>query len=391
MTQPTAPRIYMDYQASAPVDPRVQAAMQPYFAENPGNPHASDHSFGWEANSAVEDAAKKIAQSINADPDEIIFTSGATEANNLFLLGVAARAKNNKRRRLITSTVEHKSVLDVVYHAADTFGYKVDLIPVSTSGELDSAELEKIIDDDVLFVSALSVNNEIGTAQNLSVILENCRKHGVLFHSDSAHLLPTAAVDVQRNDVDAMSLSAHKIYGPKGIGALYVKRSAQSLIEPLFYGGGQQHGLRPGTLPVGLCVGLGEAVQLFDGEAGTQERQRIREQRDRFVSGLLSAGVNFRTNGSSGQFDHPGNANICFSGVDAHELLGMLQPALAAATGSACTSGSIETSHVLRALGLTQEAAQSSVRFSIGRFTTDDEIDTAVSLVSQAVKELAAF
>ena len=391
MAQSPMHRIYMDYQASTPVDPRIKKAMLPYFTEMPGNPHASDHSFGWEANAAIENSAKKIAKSINADPDEVIFTSGATEANNLFLLGVAEKAKHGKRKRIITSTVEHKSVLDVAYHAKDAFDYEVELIPVSFSGALDFAKLEKAINEDVLIVSAIGVNNEVGTAQNLSKISNYCQNYGALFHSDCTHLLPTATIDVQANNIDAMSLSAHKIYGPKGIGALYVKRSVQGQIRPLFYGGGQQHGLRPGTLPVGLCVGLGEAVQLFDGVAGTQERQRVREQRDRFITNLLNTGINLQTNGSSEQFDHPGNANIRFPGVDAHELLGMLQPALAAATGSACTSGSIEPSHVLRALGLTHEAAQSSVRFSIGRFTTDTEIDTASDLVSQAVKALTAL
>lgn len=388
MAQSHTHPIYMDYQASTPVDPRVKKAMLPYFTEIPGNPHASDHSFGWEANAAVENAAKKIAKSINADPDEIIFTSGATEANNLFLLGIASQAKHRKRKRIIISTVEHKSVLDVAYHAKDAFGYEVELIPVSSSGALDFAKLEETINEDVLIVSVIGVNNEVGTAQNLSKLSEYCQSYGSLFHSDCAHLLPTATIDVQVSNIDAMSLSAHKIYGPKGIGALYVKRSVQNQIEPLFYGGGQQSGLRPGTLPVGLCVGLGEAVQLFDGEAGTQERQRVREQRDKFIANLLHTGINLQTNGSSEQFDHPGNANLCFPGVDAHELLGMLQPTLAAATGSACTSGSIEPSHVLRALGLTYETAQSSVRFSIGRFTTDIEIDIASDLVSHAVKML---
>lgn len=391
MAQSPIHRIYMDYQASTPVDPRVKKAMSPYFTEMPGNPHASDHSFGWEANTAIENAAKKISESINADPDEIIFTSGATEANNLFLLGVAAKAKHGKRKRIITSTVEHKSVLDVVYHAKDAFGYEVELISVSSTGVIDLAVLEKTLNEDVLVVSIMGVNNEVGTANDLSELSNCCQKHGILFHSDCVHLLSTTAVDVQANNIDSMSLSAHKIYGPKGIGALYVKRSVQGQIEPLFYGGGQQQSLRPGTMPVGLCVGLGEAIRLFDGDAGRLERQRVREQRDRFITNLLNTGINLQANGSSEQFDHPGNANIRFPGVDAHELLGMLQPALAAATGSACTSGSIEPSHVLRALGLTHEAAQSSVRFSIGRFTTDTEIDTASDLVSQAVKALTAL
>lgn len=390
MAQSPVHRIYMDYQASTPVDPRVKKAMLPYFTEMPGNPHASDHSFGWEANAAIENAVKKISESISADPDEIIFTSGATEANNLFLLGAVARAKHGKRKRIITSTVEHKSVLDVVYHAQDAFGYEVDLTPVSSSGQIDFVELEKKLNESVLVVSIIGVNNEVGTAQDLSKLSDCCQKYGILLHSDCAHLLPTASINVRLNNIDALSLSAHKIYGPKGIGALYVKRSVQSRIEPLFYGGGQQNGLRPGTLPVGLCVGLGEAVQIFDGYSGAQERQRVREQRDRFIANILNTGVNLQTNGSSERFDHPGNASICFPGVDAHELIGILQPTLAAATGSACTSGSIEPSHVLRALGLTQEAAQSSVRFSIGRFTTDADIDTASDLVSQAVKKLSA-
>ena len=380
--------IYMDNQASTPMDPRVLAAMAPYFTEKPGNPHAADHSFGWEANQAIELAAKQVASSINADPDEIIFTSGATEANNLFLLGAAAHAKNGNRKRIITSAIEHKSVLEPLAHAASIYGYHIDIINVFNDGIIDFNELENKISEDVLLVSIVSVNNEIGTLQELFKISSLCKKYGSLFHSDSVHLLSTEKIDVEKNGIDALSLSAHKFYGPKGVGALYIKREIQRVIEPLFFGGGQQQELRPGTMPVTLCVGLGKAITLFDGKSGEEERKRIRQQKDTFISSLLESGLQFRVNGRSGLYDHPGNANICFIGVNAHELLGSLQPTLAAATGSACTSGSIQGSHVLYALGLPQEDVQASIRFSLGRFTTDKEIDEAVALISRAVRAL---
>ena len=375
--------IYADYQATTPVDPRVYARMMPYWNESFGNPHSSDHIIGWHAAETVSEAASFVAQLIGCDTDEVVFTSGATEANNLALLGLARRSPKS-RRRILVSAIEHKCVLASARTLADHEGFEVETIPVDGAGFVDLEALAKRIDETALVVSIMAVNNEIGTIQDIPRISEMLTPHGVLLHCDAAQA--PCAIDVGNlaTHADLVSLSGHKIYGPQGIGALYIRRDLQDSIEPLIYGGGQQDGLRSGTVPVPLCAGMGAATELLCAPEAEEERARVRRQRDTFIKLLEGAGFPTTLNGPTGQQRHAGNVNIQFPGFDAHSLLGALQPRLAASTGSACTSGTPEPSHVLRALGLDSEQADSSIRFSFGRFTTDEEIAEAARLVIQA-------
>lgn len=380
--------IYLDHQASTPVDSRVFAEMAPYFTHQFGNPHSSDHALGWESSSAVEDAARKIGELISADSDETIFTSGATEANNLALLGVGRRATNGKRRRILVSPIEHKCVLTACRVLEQYHGYQVQYLSVDQFGFVDLNVLEEAIAEDVLFVSISAVNNEIGTIQDVFAISEIARRYGALFHCDGAQA--ACAMDMQRfsDAVDLLSLSAHKIYGPKGIGVLFVRRDLQAQIEPLIYGGGQQNNLRSGTLPVPLCVGMGVAASLFGTNESEAERTRLSSLRDSFINKLMTLPWSISVNGPSGEARHPGNANICFKGFYAQEILAAIQPRLAASTGSACTSGTLEPSHVLRAIGLSANDAESSIRFSLGRGTTDDDINDAITVLHEALTKL---
>ena len=377
--------IYADYQATTPVDPRVYAKMMPYWNESFGNPHSSDHVIGWHAAETVSEAASSVAQLIGCDTDEVVFTSGATEANNLALLGLARRAPKS-RRRILVSAIEHKCVLASARALADHEGFEVETIPVDGAGFVDLEALAKRIDETALVVSIMAVNNEIGTIQDIPRISEMLTPHGVLLHCDAAQA--PCAIDVGNlaTHADLVSLSGHKIYGPQGIGTLYVRRDLQDSIEPLIYGGGQQDGLRSGTVPVPLCAGMGAAAEFLCGPEAAEERARVRRQRDTFIKLLECAPFPTTLNGPAGQLRHAGNVNIQFPGFDAHSLLGALQPILAASTGSACTSGTPEPSHVLRALGLDSEQADSSIRFSFGRFTTDEEIAEAVRFVIKARK-----
>lgn len=381
-------RIYMDYQASTPIDPRVSEAMSPFFFCHPGNPHASDHSYGWEANAAVEKAAQRVADAISADADEIIFTSGATEANNLAILGLAARASLG-RRRILVSAIEHKCVLAAAFATAKRFGCTMETVPVDSNGTLRLDVLKDRLKNDVLLVSVMAVNNEIGTIQPLAAVAALSHEVGALVHTDAVQALTTMNMDVRDLDVDMLSISSHKLYGPKGIGALYIRRNVQKCVEPIIYGGGQQNGLRSGTLPVPLCVGLGEATALVASEEANEERLRIRSLRDNFIERLLLLSPNIRINGVSGDLRHLGNANLCFGGINAHNLLGALQPSIAASTGSACTSGMPEPSHVLRAIGLSIDDANSSIRFSIGRFTSNDDIDESITVINEVFSRIS--
>jgi len=378
----------MDYQASTPIDPRVSEAMSPFFFCHPGNPHASDHSYGWEANAAVEKAAQRVADAISADADEIIFTSGATEANNLAILGLAARASLG-RRRILVSAIEHKCVLAAAFATAKRFGCTMETVPVDSNGTLRLDVLKDRLKNDVLLVSVMAVNNEIGTIQPLAAVAALSHEVGALVHTDAVQALTTMNMDVRDLDVDMLSISSHKLYGPKGIGALYIRRNVQKCVEPIIYGGGQQNGLRSGTLPVPLCVGLGEATALVASEEANEERLRIRSLRDNFIERLLLLSPNIRINGVSGDLRHLGNANLCFGGINAHNLLGALQPSIAASTGSACTSGMPEPSHVLRAIGLSIDDANSSIRFSIGRFTSNDDIDESITVINEVFSRIS--
>lgn len=376
---------YLDTMASTPTDPRVVSAMTPYWTELFGNPHSVDHAVGWRAAEAVEAAAGAIAELIGAEADEIVFTSGATEANNLALLGLADRAPSG-RRRILVSAIEHKSMLSSARAAAARHGMSYELVPVDRDGLIDTDRLKAMLSDDVLCVAAMAVNNEIGTIQDIAGISAACDRVGAHFLCDAVQAPLAADIDVGRDGMATLSLSAHKIYGPKGIGALYVRRDLQGEIEPQIHGGQQQSGLRAGTLPVPLCVGFGAAAGILtDGDA-EQERARVGELRVRFEAGLADLGFPVAFNGRGGR-RHPGNINVSFIGRDARNLLQLLQPQVAASTGSACTSGIVEPSHVLRAIGLSGEEANSSVRFSIGRFTTEADIALALQAIAQALSD----
>ncbi|MYB19206.1 MAG: cysteine desulfurase [Holophagales bacterium] len=379
--------IYADYQATTPVDPRVLERMAPYWSESFGNPHSTDHAIGWRAAKAVQEAAESVAGLIGADPDEIVFTSGATEANNLALFGLARRAAPG-RNRILVSAIEHKCVLAASRALAAREGFIVETIPVDHEGFIDLAALEARLGEDVLVVSVMAVNNEIGTIQDVPRLAAVLTPFGVPLHCDAAQAPCGMAVGSLANHADLLSLSGHKVYGPQGIGALYVRRPLQRGLEPLVHGGGQQNGLRSGTVPLALCVGLAAAVDLLRGTETMAEMKRIGEQRDRFVRLLSSGDCSILVNGPSGNRRHPANANLGFEGVDAHDLLNVLQPRLAASTGAACTSGVPEASHVLSALGVTRTESDASIRFSFGRYTSDDEIERAASLVLQGVELL---
>lgn len=382
--------IYLDHQASTPVLASVMAEIQPFFSDCPGNPHSSDHSVGWRAAQAVEQAAARVADLIGAtDPEEIVFTSGATEANNLSLLGLGRHEAGQSRKRVLVSAIEHKCVLAAARALERMHGYTVEQIPVTDKGFADLASLQSMIDDDVLLVSVMAVNNEIGTVQDLQAVSQIARKWGALLHCDAAQA--PMAVDLKSLGklVDMLSLSAHKMYGPKGIGACYLAAHVQDRIEPLFYGGGQQSGLRAGTVPVPLCVGLGAASEYFNSPEMEERRAALRLQRDVFKQRLLDLPWPIVVNGAWGDSRHPGNLNVQFTGFDGHEILGALQPRLAASTGSACASGLPEPSHVLRAIGLSAEEAESSIRFSLGFDTTDEEITESLDLIAKALSRLS--
>lgn len=378
--------VYMDYQASTPLDPRVFAAMRAYFegAAGLGNPHAADHAYGWDADAAINRARNQIASLIGADSDEVIFTSGATEANNLALLG-AARAALPARREIVVSAIEHKCVLAVGRALVDE-GFALRVAPVRPDGMIDVDELARLIGRNTAIVSVMAVNNETGVTQPIAQVGKLCRAAGALLHSDAAQALAVEPIEVDSWNVDLLSLSAHKAYGPKGIGALYVRRERRSQMQPIMFGGGQEDGLRPGTLATPLCVGFGAACQILSDERET-EIERTRRLRDRLLDQLRADLPDLEVNGTLIS-RHPGNLNIRVPGIEAELLLAAARPKLAAATGSACTSGTTEPSHVLIAMGLSGAQAAESVRLSLGRLTRDEDVDAAASALAAAAKEV---
>ena len=325
-----------------------------------------------------------IATLIGADPDEIVFTSGATEANNLAVLGTA-RASQPSRRRIVVSAIEHKCVLAAARAAADE-GFEVITVPVDSSGIIDPRAIAAVVDGRTALVSVMAVNNEIGTVQPLSEIAALCGAAGAVFHTDAAQALTAFPIDVATLGVDLMSLSAHKAYGPKGMGALFVRRNLHVRPKPIIYGGGQEGGLRSGTLPTPLCVGFGEACRILAHERDG-DMKRVRVLRDRFLNVLMNTLPELTVNGDQAS-RHPGNLNLLFRSIDASLLLQHLHPNVAASTGSACTSGQPEPSHVLRSIGLSPEEANASVRFSIGRFTTEDDVIEAAWHVGHACQTI---
>ncbi|MCJ1366726.1 cysteine desulfurase [Acarospora aff. strigata] len=380
MDEGTRP-IYLDMQATTPTDPRVLDAMLPFFTGLYGNPHSRTHAYGWETEKATEQAREHVANLIGADSKEIIYTSGATESNNMSIKGVARFfGRSGKKKHLITSQTEHKCVLDSCRHLQDE-GFEVTYLPVQNSGLIDMKELEAAIRPDTCLVSIMTVNNEIGVIQPMEEIGKLCRSKKVFFHSDGAQAVGKIPVDVNKWNVDLMSISAHKIYGPNGIGACYVRRRPRVRIDPIISGGGQERGLRSGTLAPALVVGFGEACRIAKEEM-EYDSKRIKALSDRLLKGLLSM-EHTSQNGDPEHF-YPGCVNVSFAYVEGESLLMALKD-IALSSGSACTSASLEPSYVLRALGNSDENAHSSIRFGIGRFTTEGEIDYVLKAVNQRV------
>lgn len=379
MTKP-AP-IYLDYQATTPCDPRVVEAMWPYVTTHFGNPHSRNHSYGWNAEEAVEHARAQIARSIGADPREIVFTSGATESNNLALKGLA---HFYDKKHIITVQTEHKCIIETG-RALEQEGYRVTYLPVLPSGMLDLNELERAMTPDTLVVSVAAVNGEVGVIAPLADIGALCRSRGVFFHTDAAQALGKIPLDVNAMNIDLMSLSSHKIYGPKGIGALYVRRRPRIRLRPLIHGGGQERGLRSGTLAPFLCVGFGAAAEIAEQERAT-ESERLKGFRDHFYATIMA---NLEAVYLNGDWDQrvAGNLNLSFFGVEGEGLMMALKE-LAISSGSACTSSSLEPSYVLMAMGVGDALAHTSLRITFGRFTTPQEVDTAASALIRAVNHL---
>ncbi|OUR79621.1 cysteine sulfinate desulfinase [Alphaproteobacteria bacterium 46_93_T64] len=380
--------IYLDHQASTPVDSRVLSAMLPSYRESFANPHSSDHAFGWKSAAAIDEAGANVAAMIGSDIDEIIFTSGATEANNLALLGLARHKLNGKRNRIIVCSIEHKCVLEAARYLKDNLNYCIELAPVDNRGIVDLDYLRETISDDVLLLSIGVVNCEIGSIQPIEEISKITQEYGTILHCDAAQAPIALSLSDYANFVDMLSLSAHKFYGPKGIGALYIRRDLKNQIEPLIFGGGQQDGLRSGTLPTPLIIGMGAAAKILSLPEEVDRRNALKECRDKFVIRLKDK-LNFiSVNGPSTELRHPGNANICFKGLDARQLLAMMQPVLAASMGSACSSGVIEPSYVLRSTGLTYDEANASIRFSLGHDTTKEDITDAVTIILETLDKM---
>jgi cysteine desulfurase len=376
--------IYMDYSATTPVDERVAEKMCTYLTRQGqfGNPASRSHQFGWQAEEAVQQARADVAQLINADPREIIWTSGATESDNLAIKGVAHFYKKNGKH-IITLKTEHKAVLDSC-RQLEREGYEVTYLEPESNGLLDLDKFQNALRDDTILVSIMHVNNEIGVIQDIAAIGEICRARKIIFHVDAAQSAGKIEIDLDKLKVDLMSFSAHKIYGPKGIGALYVRRKPRVRLEAQMHGGGHERGLRSGTLATHQIVGMGEAFRIARLEMA-EEEARIRVLRDRLWKGLNEMEEVYL----NGDFDHrvPGNLNVSFNYVEGESLIMALKD-MAVSSGSACTSSSLEPSYVLRAIGRNDELAHSSIRFTIGRFTTQEEIDYIVERVKEKVAKL---
>jgi cysteine desulfurase len=379
--------IYMDNHATTPVDPRVLEAMLPYFTEKFGNAASRNHSFGWAAEEAVERARMQVAKLIGAPAKEIVFTSGATESDNLAIKGVA-ESYRDKGNHLITAVTEHKAVLDSCKHL-EKYGYRVTYMPVQKDGLLNLEDLKRAMDDKTILVSIMAANNEIGVLQAIAEIGKLCRERGVIFHTDAAQAVAKMPIDVNKQNIDLMSIAAHKMYGPKGMGALYVRRKdkdPQVRLSPIIDGGGHEHGMRSGTLNVPGIVGLGKACAIASEEMPKEAchlaglRNRLR---DKIMSGVDGVYIN-------GSMEHrlPGNLNLSFAHVDGEALLVGLSDVVAVSSGAACTSAKLDPSYVLKALGIEDELAQSSIRFGLGRFNTEAEVDYVADRVVETVQRL---
>lgn len=378
--------VYLDYQSTTPLDPRVFEAMTPYFLEKFGNPHSRSHMYGWEAEEAVEEARAKVAKLINANPKEVIFTSGATESNNVAIKGTAG-FYGDQKRHIITIATEHKCVLDACRHLQQQ-GFEVTYLTPQPNGLVSLDVLEAAIREDTMLVSIMAANNEIGVIQPLAEIGALCRAKGVLFHTDAAQAFGKIHLDVEAMNIDLLSISGHKIYGPKGIGALYVRRKPRVRIVPLINGGGQERGMRSGTLPTPLVVGLGAAAAIAANEMES-ETVRVKGLRDHFLTRITAAVKDVYVNGDL-EARLVGNLNLSFAYIEGESMIMAIRN-LAVSSGSACTSASLEPSYVLRALGVDEELAHTSIRFGFGRFTTKEEVDYAADLVISSIEKLRAM
>ncbi len=383
--------LYLDYQATTPCDERVVEKMIPYLTEKFGNPHSRNHFYGWEAEKAVEEARDIIAHGLGCDTREVIFTSGATEANNLAIKGVALYAlleEPHKKFHFITSVVEHPCVLEC-FRLLEHEGHKVTYVPVDHTGRVNPEDIQRALTPETKLVSIMAVSNEIGVVQPIREIGKICRGHGVFFHTDAAQAFGKIPLNVEDDYIDLLSLSSHKIYGPKGIGALYLRRrNPRVRIRPLFSGGGQERGMRSGTLAPFLCVGFGEAARLSK-ELYEEESARLLSMRNRMWNKISSQLDRVYMNGDI-QHRIPGNLNISFAGVEGEGLMMGLKD-LALSSGSACTSASLEPSYVLRALGLSDDLAHTSLRISLGRFTQEADVEYSASRVVEAVNHLRSM
>ena len=374
--------IYLDYSATTPVDPRVAAKMIPYLTEHFGNPASRSHAFGWETEKAVEEAREEVAKLVNCDPKELVWTSGATESINLALKG-AANFYKDKGRHLVTVKTEHKATLDTM-RELERDGFEVSYLDVKPDGLLDFDAFKAALRKDTILVSVVFVNNEIGVIQDIPAIGEICRSRGIIFHVDAAQATGKIPVDLSTLKVDLMSFSAHKTYGPKGVGALFVRRKPRVRIEAQMHGGGHERGMRSGTLPTHQIVGMGEAFRLARLEMAT-DNERIRMLRDKLWQGLSQI-EEAHLNGDM-ERRVPHNLNVSFNFVEGESLIMAIKD-VAVSSGSACTSASLEPSYVLRALGRSDELAHSSIRFTVGRFTTEEEVDYTIDLLKRKIDKL---
>tara|TARA_R110002050_G_scaffold54754_1_gene123842 strand:- start:13744 stop:14967 length:1224 start_codon:yes stop_codon:yes gene_type:complete len=383
MTQLHKKLIYLDYQSTTPCDPRVVEAMMPCFADIYGNPHSRNHGFGWDAEEAVEKGRQQVADIIGASSKEIVFTSGATEANNLALKGTLD-FYGDKKNHIITCTTEHKCVLDTC-RILEQKGFKITYLPVQKNGLVDLDKLEEAMTDKTLLVSIMAVHNEIGVIQPLKEIGALCRKKGVFFHTDAAQAVGKIPLDVNEMNIDLMSISGHKLYGPKGIGALYVRRKPRVRVLAQINGGGQERGMRSGTLSPALCAGFGKACEIAQNEM-IEENKKLMDLRIRFYDKIMKSLPQVYLNGDLDQ-RIAGNLNLSFAHVEGEGLMMGIKD-LAVSSGSACTSASLEPSYVLKALGVGEDLAHTSLRIGIGRFTTKEEIDYAADNIIKAVNKL---
>jgi len=374
--------IYLDYSATTPIDPRVAAKMIPYLTEEFGNPASRSHPYGWTAEKAVENAREEVAKLVGADPREIVWTSGATESNNLAIKG-AANFYSAKGKHIITVATEHKAVIDTV-RELERQGFEATYLQPEPNGLLDLEKFKAAIRPDTVLASVMLVNNEIGVIQDITAIGNICRENGVIFHVDAAQATGKVQIDLEKLPVDLMSFSAHKTYGPKGIGALYVRRKPRIRIEAQMHGGGHERGMRSGTLATHQIVGMGEAFRIAREEMNA-ENEHIRFLRDKLLHGLQAIEEVY----VNGDLEHrvPHNLNISFNYVEGESLI-MAVKGIAVSSGSACTSASLEPSYVLRALGRSDELAHSSIRFSIGRFTTEEDVDYTIELMKSKIGKL---